>query len=94
MTWMLSNSSDQPRYFWLICFDDDGRPVTSVDLDVDADGYLVANLSPNAAYNVCVTAVTHHDRMDPTRCVLVRTGLCSCVSCFFLFYVGLLIVRL
>jgi len=94
---MLSNSSDQPRYFWLICFDDDGRPVTSVDLDVDADGYLVANLSPNAAYNVCVTAVTHHDRMDPTRCVLVRTGhssLSAVVFRVFLFYVGLLIVRL
>ena len=73
VTWRLANSSDRPAYFWLICFDEDGRRLRSVDVEDDDGGHVIASLTPGSSYNVCVTAVTHRDSMDLTRCVVVET---------------------
>lgn len=39
------------------------------------DGYshLIGNLLADSLYNVCVTAITFRNSMDPTYCILVRT---------------------
>ena len=71
VSWIVENSTDQLAYFRLICFDSNGSQVLSID--VDGRSYLIGNLLPGSSYNVCVTAVTHRDGTDLTRCVVVET---------------------
>lgn len=71
VTWVTVNASERYPYFWLICFDEDRRQVASAD--VHGYSYVIGNLLADSPYNVCVTAITYSDLMDPTYCVLVRT---------------------
>ena len=71
VTWNTQNSTEHVAYFWLIWFDDEDRQVGSAEVDVQS--YVIGNLSDSSTYNVCVTAITNQDHMDPTRCVVVGT---------------------
>jgi len=72
VSWVVEKSrGDQLAYFRLMCLDDDGRLVESVD--VDGRSYHIGNLQYGSSYNVCVTAVTYHSGVDLTRCVAVET---------------------
>lgn len=72
VTWVVvENSTAQYAYFRLTCFDEASRQVVSTE--VRGYSYVIGDLTRGSTYNVCVTAVTHGDDDDLTRCVTVRT---------------------